>query len=111
MGEFEKASDAMQRFIDNISEDELERGWYLQQLARYTYHISKENSIKLQKAAFKNNSQLLKPKAGIDYTKVSYIHENRMKRMHAFLKKYGSYSELSLAVDEILDNLSFGMEA
>lgn len=111
MGEFEKASDAMQRFIDNISEDELERGWYLQQLARYTYQISKENSIKLQKAAFKNNSQLLKPKAGIDYTKVSYIHENRMKRMHAFLKKYGSYSELSLAVDVILDNLSFGMEA
>ena len=109
--EYEKAIADMQKFIDNLQKDELERGWYLQQLARYNYPVYKEKSIQLQKAAFKCNAQLLKPKTGITYTKVSYIHENRLKRIHTFFKKYESYSELVLAVDEILDNLSFGMEA
>lgn len=109
--EYEKAATAMQKFIDNLSADELERGWYLQQLARYTYPIYKEKSIKLQKSAFKCNSQLLKPKIGINYTKVSYINENRLKRIRTFWGKFENYSELKLAVDEILDNLSFGMEA
>ena len=109
--EYEKAIADMQKFIDNLQKDELERGWYLQQLARYNYPIYKEKSIQLQKAAFKCNAQLLKPKTGITYTKVSYIHENRLKRIHTFFKKYENYSELVLAVDEILDNLSFGMEA
>lgn len=109
--EYEKAVNAMQKVIDNLSKDELERGWYLQQLARYMYPISKEKSIELQKSAFKCNSQLLKPKTGISYTKVSYIHENKLKRIHMFLEKYENYNELSLAVDEILDNLSFGIEA
>ncbi len=109
--EYEKAIADMQKFIDNLQKDELERGWYLQQLARYNYPIYKEKSIQLQKAAFKCNTQLLKPKTGITYTKVSYIHENRLKRIHTFLEKYDSYNELVLAIDEILDNFSFGMEA
>lgn len=109
--EYEKASTEMQKVIDNLSEDKLERGWYLQQLARYMYSVSKEKSIELQKSAFKCNSQLLKPKTGINYTKVSYIHENRLKRIRLFFEKYENYNELSLAVDEILDNLSFGIEA
>ena len=65
----------------------------------------------MQKAAFKCNTQLLKPKTGITYTKVSYIHENRLKRIRTFLEKYENYNELVLAVDVILDNFSFGMEA
>ena len=109
--EYEKASAAMQKLIDSLQCDELERGWYLQQLARYTYPFSKEKSIILQRAAFKCNSQLLKPKTGIYYTKVSYIHENKVKRIHAFLTKFENYNELNLAVDDILDNLSFGVEA
>lgn len=108
--EYEKAANAMQKVIDQLK-DQLERGWYLQQLARYTYPISKERSIELQKTAFKCNSQLLKPKTGISYTKVSYINENRLKRIHMFLKTHENYNELALSVDEILDNLSFGMEA
>lgn len=109
--EYEKASVSMQKFIDSVVCDELDRGWYLQQLARYTYSISKEKSISLQKAAFKYNSQLLKPKTGIEYTKVSYIHENRLNRIHNFLTAFDNYNELVLSIDAILDNLSFGMEA
>lgn len=91
--------------------DPLEKGWYLQQLARYYYPIRKEESIKIQKAAFQSNPQLLKPKTGVEYTKVSFINENRINRISQYLKRYKSYNELMLAVNEILDNLSFGIEA
>lgn len=109
--EYEKAATAMQKFIDKYAKDILEKGWYLQQLARYYYPIRKEEAVKLQKVAFKSNSQLMKPKVGIEYTKVSFIHENRMNKIREYLNRYSNYNEFLLAVDEILDNLSFGIEA
>ena len=111
MGEYEKATLGMQKFIDEFVTDSLEKGWYLQQLARYFYPIRKDESIKIQKTAFQVNSQLLKPKLGIAYTKVSFINENRMKRILQYLSRFKNYNELVLAVNEMLDNLSFGIEA
>ena len=110
-GEYEKACTSMQKLIDELEVDDTERGWYLQQLARYTYPISAAKSIQIQKSAFKKNSQLLKPSSGIEYTKVSYLHENRLNNIRKYLLKYTDYTELSLAVDAILENLSFGTEA
>lgn len=75
-GEYGKAASSMQKLIDNLDVDDTEKGWYLQQLARYTYPTSAAQSIEIQKSAFKKNSQLLKPSAGIDYSKISYIHQN-----------------------------------
>lgn len=109
--EFEKAASAMQDFIDKYAKDTLEKGWYLQQLARYYYPIKKEEAVKIQKAAFKSNPQLMKPKVGIEYTKVSFIHENRMNKIREYLNQFNSFNELLLAIDEILDNLSFGIES
>ena len=109
--EFEKAASAMQDFIDKYTKDTLEKGWYLQQLARYYYPIKKEEAVKIQKAAFKSNPQLMKPKVGIEYTKVSFIHENRMNKIREYLNQFNSFNELLLAIDEILDNLSFGIES
>lgn len=109
--EYEKAADAMQKYLDRLDVDELERGWYLQQIARYNYLIYKDKSIELQKIAFKKNSQLLKPKTGIEYTKVSYIHENKLNRIRNFLTASNNYTELYLSMETVLDNLSFGIEA
>ncbi len=36
-GEYEKAASSMQKLIDELDIDDAEKGWYLQQLARYTY--------------------------------------------------------------------------
>lgn len=110
-GEYEKARMSMQKLIDELEVNDTERGWYLQQLARYTYPISTEKSIQIQKSAFKKNPQLLKPISGIEYTKVSYLHQNRLNNIRKYLLKYADYTELSLAVDAILENLSFGTEA
>jgi hypothetical protein len=111
-GEFSKACESMQCYIDSLApEDDLERGWYLQQLARYKYPISKMQSNEIQKSAFKRNAQLLKPKEGIDYAKITYINENRLKRIKAYLCKFRDFEELRLSINSTLDNLSFGVES
>lgn len=111
MEEYEKASSKMQEFIDKFSMDDYEKGWYLQQQARYLYQNHKEESVKKQAAAFKKNSQLLKPRTGVEYTRASCIHDERMKRIKQFIEKYENFNELNMAVNEILDNLSFGVNA
>lgn len=110
-GEYEKAASSMQKLIDELNIDDTEKGWYLQQLARYTYPTSVAKSIEIQKSAFKNNPQLLKPSVGIDYTKISYIHQDRLNNVRAYMRKFSDYNELSLAVNATLDNLSFGIGA
>lgn len=111
LGEYGKACDAMQKFIDGLGDTPPEKGWYMQQLARYLYRIRKDQSSVIQKAAFKMNTQLLKPREGIEYTKVSYIHENRLNRIRTYLCNLKDYNELQLSVNAMLDNLSFGMES
>ena len=102
-GEYGRAISTMQKLIDELVVDDTEKGWYLQQLARYTYPTSVAKSIEIQKSAFKKNSQLLKPSSGIDYTKISYIHQNRLNNIRAYMRRFSNYSELSLAVDAILE--------
>lgn len=107
---FEKAIGIMQKLIDTLSDDR-EKGWYLQSLAKYTYMLSVSNSNKLQKIAFQKNNYLLKPKDGITYQKISFINSNRIERIRKWIIQYTDYTELSIQVDNMLDELSFGMQA
>ena len=110
--EYEKAYALTQEFIDENTEmNDCDKGWYLQQLARYSYYIDKSKFNDLQKAAFKLNNELLKPKVGISYSKVSYININRTTKIKEFLNGFKSYGELVLTINELLDNLSFGVNS
>ena len=109
VGEYGKACEIMQSLCDKFNDGDLERGWYLQQLARYTYRSSKSRSNEIQKSAFRNNLQLLKPREGISYNKIEYVNQNRVHRIANWMKQYSGYSEMMISVDGILQNLSFGM--
>lgn len=111
LNDYESACKKLQEYIDKYCSDELEKGWYLQQLARFYYKTNRIMSNNMQKAAFKNNNQLLKPKSGIAYKKVSYINQNRLAKVRDFLVQFQNYGELQLATNEILDNLSFGINS
>lgn len=110
-GEYEKASEETQKFIDKFIHDDLERGWYLEQKARYTFMYSQEESAHLQKVAFQKNSQLLKPNSGIIYDKVSFLNENRLIRFRKYISKFNDFDEFSLHLNEVLNNFSFGIDA
>jgi replicative superfamily II helicase len=109
MEDFSKACNIAQELCDKFADDKLERGWYLQQLARYKYRSSKTESNQIQKTAFQNNLQLLKPKEGINYAKIEFINENRVARIREWMSQYRDYQEMMISVDGILQNLSFGM--
>lgn len=111
IGDKHKACELMQQYIDENCDNDSDKGWYLQKLAKMTYEISKENSIKLQQAAFKFNSELLKPIEGISYKKITYIDQNRMSNIKKYISNFNGYNELILHINEVLDNFSFGTKA
>lgn len=109
-GDYEVAANIIQKIIDDcINYDDLEKGWFLQLKARYLYKQSKLDSSQLQKSAFLNNIEVLKPKEGIVYKKLSYINENRNQRIKDYLKTHNNYPELILHIDEVVSELQFGV--
>jgi replicative superfamily II helicase len=111
LGDYDKACAVMQSLVDKFMADNLERGWYLQQLARYKYRSSKIDANEIQKSAFKNNHQLLKPKEGITYTKLEFINQNRVDRIKKWVSQYKDYKEMFISIEGILQDLSFGMSS
>jgi hypothetical protein len=108
MGRYDEACIIMQKICDSCTNN-LEKGWYLQQLARYKYKISKVESNSFQKAAFQYNTQLLKPKDGISYRRIEFINENRINRIRKWISAFANYSEIMLSIDGIDVDLNFGM--
>ncbi|MFZ1569235.1 MAG: DEAD/DEAH box helicase family protein [Thiolinea sp.] len=109
IGEYDKACKIAQELCDSFSLDDLERGWYLQTLARYKYRTSKVDSNQLQKSAFQKNLQLLKPRDGISYKKLEYINQNRVNRIKTWISQHNDYEHMMLALDGMLQDMSFGM--
>jgi replicative superfamily II helicase len=112
-GNVDAACIAMQEIVDlfNTEESKEEKGWYMQLLARYKYTHSKMEANKMQETAFNLNSHLLKPIKVITYKKKEFIDGQRNKRLKDFLKRFESYADLKLEVDNLLNNLSFGIRA
>ncbi len=109
--DYENANELLQKLIDEDIEDESEKGWYLQTLARYNYFLSKIKSNTLQKSAFLKNKQLLKPKEGISYKKLEFINENRINRIKQWINNFQSYQDMIITIDGILSDLSFGVDS
>lgn len=111
VGNYQEACRIIQSLCDSSNFSREEKGWYLQQIARYTYFFNKVEAEKFQLAAFKSNLQLLKPRGGIDYNKINFINENRTKRIRQWIAKHPTHGDLMIHLDGILSDLSFGMPA
>lgn len=110
-GEIDKACAILQDICDKHTEDEMEKGWYLQLQARYRYSLSKVESNKIQKSAFQRNSNLLKPKDGVVYKKINNINATRANRIIRWISAHNDYQSLMISVDGILQNISFGIQS
>jgi len=110
-GEVDKACDVLQNICDKYSDDDMEKGWYLQLQARYKYSISKSDSNKMQKSAFQRNSNLLKPKDGVIYKRIENINATRANRIIKWISQHEDYQALMISIDSMLQNLSFGVQS
>ncbi|WP_426709568.1 DEAD/DEAH box helicase [Cetobacterium sp. SF1] len=108
--DYEKAKEIIQAVIDSET-DEHEKGWFLQNKARYENMINQNEAMKLQKIAYSKNHYLLKPKDGIVYKKMNGIDLNRTRKIKNWLNNYKTYSELVAELDGIFEDLCFEVEA
>jgi hypothetical protein len=102
----------LQRLLDDSSNlQEVDRGWYLQEMARYAYRTDKAKSSTLQRAAYEKNRLLLRPPEGVATKKLAPLPEGRIARILSWTRAFNSNQELIVAVDDILGGLRFGVRA
>lgn len=102
----------LQNFLDReINLKKEDKSWYLQQIARRKYLISRVESEQYQKAAFEGNRQLLKPKNDIEYNPLIQINASRTQNIRKVFSNYSDYQELMLDVNKWLEDLSIGVKS
>jgi replicative superfamily II helicase len=111
-GNFDPAVQSIQGLLDKHTIIDADKGWYLQEMARYTYAISKSTSNELQRNAHKNNRALLRPKEGMIFTKVKTLTPDmRLERIHTWMKSHDSFENMASQIDDILTTLTFSVIA
>ncbi len=110
-GENVQAVEAIQKLIDNYVTENSEKGWYLQEMARYLYPTSKIESNKKQVSAHKLNKLLLKPREGMSVEKINFVSQNRIENIKKWILQFDNYEQLTIQLDETLNNLQFGVKA
>ncbi len=110
-GKYGEATQALQKFMDGKDISPEDKGWYLQQMARYNYKYQRDQSGRYQVAAHRSNPLLLAPVSGISVSKLTVTSQGRLERVKDWLSEFGSYEQLQIHVAEILDALSFGKKA
>lgn len=110
-GLYDEAAATIQTLMDRHIRDDAERGWYLQEMARFLHRSSKTRSNTYQTTAHKKNRALLKPREGMVVQKIAPLSQRRVDRIIENIQRLKSFSELALAVDEIVSKLAFGVES
>ncbi|WP_338806297.1 helicase C-terminal domain-containing protein [Pseudomonas chlororaphis] len=110
-GKHAEAVIALQNLIDSLNPSSEDRGWYLQQMARYSYLHQREQSNKYQIVAHRTNPLLLAPISGVSFSKLTATSQGRIERIKGWVSNFGSYDQLQIHLTEILDTLNFGKKA
>src|SRR6185503_12222031 len=104
----EKLQQLMDKFIS--PSDKEDRGWYLQEMARFVHSTNPTEANRLQVSAHKMNHLLMRPKTGMVIEKL-IVSEQRVQNIKAWISQFETNEALVLAVEEICSNLVFGKHA
>jgi hypothetical protein len=105
------AAKTLQKLLDDCVTDEADRGWYLQEMARFTFSFDKQESNRLQQAAHKKNKFLLKPRTGMEIDDINVVSQKRIERIKEWFAGFENPQEMMIQVSEVLDGLRFGVRA
>lgn len=110
-GDYTTASKKLQELIDRGKINREDKGWYLQEMARYNYRANRPESQRLQAAAHKENRLLLKPASGVTVARLTLVSQGRMERIAKWIQQFEDYAQLDIALSDILSRLVFGTKA
>src|SRR5258708_17114010 len=108
-GKPEKAMNSNQQMMDEKEIGGAEKGWYLQEMARYAQAFNKEQSNELQIAAHRLNRYLLKPQKGMAFDPISAKGQKRIERIVAWIKDFLTVEDLMIEIEAITTNLRYGV--
>lgn len=110
-GDYGTAAETLQNLLDRKMVDSEDKGWYLQEMARYHYRSNRLESQRLQIAAHTANRLLLRPSDGVTVAKLTLVSQGRMERIANWVRQFESYAQLDVALSDILGRLVFGTKA
>lgn len=110
-GDYGTAVAKLQGLLDAGTLDREDKGWYLQEMARYQYRNNRPESQRLQVAAHTANRLLLKPPSGVTVAKLTIVSQSRMERIKTWVGQFGDYAQLDVGLTDILSRLVFGTKA
>lgn len=110
-GDYGTAAAKLQELLDAGTLDREDRGWYLQEMARYQFRTNRPESQRLQVAAHTANRLLLKPASGVTVAKLTLVSQGRMERIKTWVGQFGDYGQLDVGLSDILSRLVFGTKA
>ena len=110
-GDYGTAAETLQNLLDRKMVDSEDKGWYLQEMARYHYRSNRPESQRLQIAAHTANRLLLRPSDGVTVAKLTLVSQGRMERIAKWARQFENYAQLDVALSDILGRLVFGTKA
>lgn len=102
------AAAIMQAVADKLVTEPMEKGWYLQEAARYLYRTSKVESGKLQQVAHDRNHYLLSPREGVTVAKMAPLPQARIERIREWLVGFQTSQDMLIYVEDVIGALVWG---
>lgn len=99
----------IQEAVNSTAEPQV-KGYLKQQLAEYTNFTNPAKAQELQMAALTHNMRLLKPIAGITYSKLSAPASGQSAAAISFMTRFLEGNDLIIWVNGLLDDLDWGEE-
>ena len=110
-GDYATAVKRIQEFLDATEQSDEDRGWYLQEMARYHWQSNRAESERLQIAAHKKNRMVLRPRNGVTVARLEIVSQRRVEQIGEWVGGCEDYAELDAKLSDILDSLVFGARA
>lgn len=110
-GDFTAAIASSHRAID-AAPSEADRGYLMQQQAAYQQHVDPSIAQQTQKAANKQNRNVLRPMVGVEYEKLSTPTMEQGASASSYLQaRYPTGNELVIGLNALIDDLRWDVKA
>jgi len=110
-GQPQQAAEILQQLVDKFVTDDADRGWYLQEIARFADARSRTDSNEYQLHAHRKNRFLLKPRDGMQVDRIVVVSQRRVANIIEWVCRFENFAGLQIAVEDLLSRLSFGVGA
>lgn len=108
---FDDSVKLIQEAVDAASDPSI-KGWLKSELAEYMHHLDPVRSQEILKSALSDNPRVLKPLAGITYTKLSIKEFDQAKLCLAYLNRYsGDMNKFIIFINGIINEIQFKQDS